>query len=50
MLGQPAGHVRRPRLPVTDEGDLATMRAVLVEAGLLSTAATVEPAGGAATA
>jgi dihydrodipicolinate synthase/N-acetylneuraminate lyase len=35
MLGQPAGHVRRPRLPVTDEADLATMRAVLVEEGLL---------------
>lgn len=36
MLGQPAGHVRRPRLPVTDEDDLATLRAVLVETGLLA--------------
>ncbi len=36
MLDQPAGHVRRPRLPVTDLGDLATMRAVLVETGLLA--------------
>lgn len=35
MLDQPAGHVRRPRLPVTDEADLATMRAILVEEGLL---------------
>jgi 4-hydroxy-tetrahydrodipicolinate synthase len=35
MLGQPAGHVRRPRLPVTDPEALATMRAVLVEEGLL---------------
>jgi hypothetical protein len=35
MLGQPAGHVPGPRLPVTDEADLATMRAVLVEGGLL---------------
>ena len=35
MLGQPAGHVRSPRLPITDAADLATMRAVLVEEGLL---------------
>ena len=35
MLGQPAGHVRRPRLPVTDPEALAAMRAVLVDAGLL---------------
>ncbi|WP_251451203.1 dihydrodipicolinate synthase family protein [Microbacterium sp. Marseille-Q6648] len=35
MLGQPAGHVRRPRLPITDPRDLAAMRAVLVEEGLL---------------
>jgi len=35
MLDQPAGHVRRPRLPITDEADLAAMRAVLVEEGLL---------------
>ena len=35
MLGQPAGHVRRPRLPVTDPASLAAMRAVLVEEGLL---------------
>ncbi len=35
MLGQPAGHVRHPRLPVTDPEALATMRAVLVEEGLL---------------
>lgn len=36
MLGQPAGHVRRPRLPVTDPEALATMRAVLVREGLLA--------------
>ncbi|MET0133586.1 MAG: dihydrodipicolinate synthase family protein [Kibdelosporangium sp.] len=35
MLGQPAGQVRRPRLPVTDPASLAAMRAVLVEEGLL---------------
>lgn len=35
MLGQPAGHVRRPRLPITDPVSLAEMRAVLVEEGLL---------------
>ncbi|WP_439593459.1 dihydrodipicolinate synthase family protein [Microbacterium sp.] len=35
MLGQPAGEVRRPRLPITDAADLAVMRAVLVEEGLL---------------
>jgi dihydrodipicolinate synthase/N-acetylneuraminate lyase len=35
MLGQPGGHVRRPRLPVTDPDSLAAMRAVLVEEGLL---------------
>ncbi|MBX3099383.1 MAG: dihydrodipicolinate synthase family protein [Salinibacterium sp.] len=35
MLGQPAGHVRRPRLPITDPEALSTMRAVLVEEGLL---------------
>jgi 4-hydroxy-tetrahydrodipicolinate synthase len=39
MLGQPAGHVRRPRLPITDEASLAAMRAVLVEEGLLPVAA-----------
>ncbi|GLY85044.1 dihydrodipicolinate synthase family protein [Actinoallomurus iriomotensis] len=39
MLGQPAGHVRRPRLPITDAGSLRTMRAVLVEEGLLAEAA-----------
>jgi dihydrodipicolinate synthase/N-acetylneuraminate lyase len=39
MLGQPAGHVRRPRLPVTDPESLAAMRAVLVEEGLLTEAA-----------
>ncbi|MEV7429461.1 dihydrodipicolinate synthase family protein [Nocardioides sp. NPDC092400] len=36
MLGQPAGHVRRPRLPVTDPAALAEMRAVLVREGLLA--------------
>ena len=35
MLGQPGGHVRKPRLPVTDPDSLAAMRAVLVEEGLL---------------
>ncbi|MEO7348444.1 MAG: dihydrodipicolinate synthase family protein [Terrimesophilobacter sp.] len=36
MLDQPAGHVRRPRLPVTDPTALASLRAVLVEEGLLA--------------
>ncbi|QIG42023.1 dihydrodipicolinate synthase family protein [Nocardioides anomalus] len=36
MLGQPAGHVRPPRLPVTDPAALAEMRAVLVREGLLA--------------
>jgi dihydrodipicolinate synthase/N-acetylneuraminate lyase len=36
MLGQPAGHVRAPRLPVTDPEALAQMRAVLVREGLLT--------------
>ena len=35
MLGQPAGHVRRPRLPVTDPASLDALRGVLVEEGLL---------------
>lgn len=35
MLGQPAGHVRRPRLPITDPQALATLRTVLVQHGLL---------------
>lgn len=38
MLGQPAGQVRRPRLPVTDPADLMTMRSVLIEEGLLAPA------------
>jgi dihydrodipicolinate synthase/N-acetylneuraminate lyase len=36
MLGQPGGHVRKPRLPVTDPESLAQMRAALVRAGLLA--------------
>lgn len=36
MLGQPAGHVRRPRLPVTDPASLDALRQVLVEEGLLT--------------
>lgn len=36
MLGQPGGHVRAPRLPVTDPASLAEMRAVLVREGLLA--------------
>jgi dihydrodipicolinate synthase/N-acetylneuraminate lyase len=36
MLGQPAGHVRRPRLPVSDPDALASLRAVLVDEGLLT--------------
>lgn len=36
MLDQPAGHVRRPRLPITDPEHLAALRAVLVEEGLLA--------------
>lgn len=39
MLGQPAGYVRPPRLPITDPGSLAAMRAVLVAEGLLPTVA-----------
>ncbi|MBA2476167.1 MAG: dihydrodipicolinate synthase family protein [Actinobacteria bacterium] len=35
MLGQPAGTVRPPRLPITDEASLARMREILIEAGLL---------------
>ena len=35
ILGQPGGHPRRPRLPVTDEASLARIREVLAEAGLL---------------
>lgn len=35
MLGQPAGHVRRPRLPITDPASLRAMRDVLAEEGLL---------------
>ncbi|WP_378144015.1 dihydrodipicolinate synthase family protein [Cnuibacter sp. UC19_7] len=38
MLGQPAGHVRRPRLPITDPAKLDALRAVLVEEGLLEPA------------
>ncbi len=38
MLGQPAGHVRPPRLPITDPASLAAMRGVLVEEGLLPAA------------
>jgi dihydrodipicolinate synthase/N-acetylneuraminate lyase len=38
MLGQPAGHVRRPRLPITDPASLAALRAVLTEEGLLPAA------------
>lgn len=44
MLGQPAGHVRRPRLPVTDPASLAALRSVLVGEGLLA----AEPGVGAA--
>jgi 4-hydroxy-tetrahydrodipicolinate synthase len=59
MLGQPAGHVRRPRLPVTDPESLAAMRRVLVDQGLLGAGqmpaapgpagpdASADPAGGA---
>ncbi|MEX1077873.1 MAG: dihydrodipicolinate synthase family protein [Homoserinimonas sp.] len=36
MLGQPAGHVRRPRLPVDDPAALAILRAVLVDEGLMT--------------
>lgn len=35
ILGQPGGHPRRPRLPVTDEASLARIREVLGETGLL---------------
>jgi 4-hydroxy-tetrahydrodipicolinate synthase len=42
MLGQPAGHVRRPRLPVTDPASLDALRTALVEEGLLP-ASTVAP-------
>ncbi len=43
MLGQPAGHVRRPRLALTDPEALSELRAVLVEEGLLSPAAGSAP-------
>ncbi len=35
MLGQPGGHVRRPRLPITDQAALEGIRKALVGAGLL---------------
>jgi 4-hydroxy-tetrahydrodipicolinate synthase len=35
MLGQPAGYVRAPRLPITDPEALAEMRAILVREGLM---------------
>jgi 4-hydroxy-tetrahydrodipicolinate synthase len=37
MLGQPTGDVRRPRLPITDEASLQSLREIIVEAGLLTT-------------
>jgi dihydrodipicolinate synthase/N-acetylneuraminate lyase len=42
MLGQPAGHVRRPRLPITDPASLDALRGVLVEEGLLPAAAVAQ--------
>jgi 4-hydroxy-tetrahydrodipicolinate synthase len=36
MLGQPTGHVRRPRLPVTDPASLEAIRAVLIEEQILA--------------
>ncbi|MFS0732033.1 dihydrodipicolinate synthase family protein [Microbacterium sp. 1P10UB] len=36
MLDQPAGHVRSPRLPVTDPAKLEAMRAILLEEGMLT--------------
>jgi 4-hydroxy-tetrahydrodipicolinate synthase len=36
MLGQPAGHVRHPRLPVSDPAKLEILRDVLIEEGLLT--------------
>lgn len=36
ILGQPAGHVRRPRLPITDPDSIASLRRILVEQGLLT--------------
>jgi dihydrodipicolinate synthase/N-acetylneuraminate lyase len=44
MLGQPGGHVRPPRLPVTDPDKLAALRQVLVEEGLLQGDAAAAPA------
>lgn len=41
MLGQPGGHVRRPRLPITDLDSLAAMREVLLEESLLPAPADV---------
>lgn len=35
LLGQPSGHVRPPRLPITDPDAIAEIRSVLVEEGLL---------------
>ncbi len=45
MLGQPAGHVRPPRLPITDPTALEQMRAVLVDEGLLAADAPVAETG-----
>ncbi|HEY0533688.1 MAG TPA: dihydrodipicolinate synthase family protein [Actinoplanes sp.] len=36
LLGQPSGHVRRPRLPITDPSAIEEIRAVLVAEGLLA--------------
>jgi len=34
MLGQPGGHPRPPRLPITDKATLDGLRAVLASVGL----------------
>jgi hypothetical protein len=39
MLGQPAGHVRRPRLPITDPASLRALRTALADEGLLPASA-----------
>jgi len=44
LLGQPAGHVRPPRLPIDDPETKARLRSILVEEGLL-----VEDDGGTVT-
>lgn len=36
LLGQPSGHVRRPRLPITDSAAIEAVRTILAQEGLLA--------------